>query len=202
MIQKRTAFKVLQRHFRKDPEVEDAETQVNFYEHLLGDMEKFQDYIDELKQKIREMEEQQKKLRAQNDDFLNKMKQKNQEIEELLHELMLAKQTLGENKTEIVELTKKVEVYKEVIVEKETFIQVKVAEQERQEEVKVENKGAVHDLEKKVRDYEIELELLKKQMQGLEAAIAKYKENAAELKNKIRSLESEIGGLTSQNNQL
>ena len=87
--------------------------------------------IIELKEKIRDMEEQQKKLRAQNDDFLNKMKQKNQEIDSLKHELMLARQTLGENKVEIVELTKTVEVYKEVIVEKETVIQVHEAEHEK-----------------------------------------------------------------------
>ena len=135
-IQKRTAFKVLKRHFRKEPDVEDAETQVNFYEHLLGDMEKFQEYIDQLKEKIRDMEEQQRKLRAQNDDFLNKMKEKNQEIDSLQHELMLARQTLGENKVEIVELTKKVEVCKEVIVEKETVIQAQEAEHEKYVEAK------------------------------------------------------------------
>ena len=44
---------------------------------------------------------------------------------------MLARQTLGENKVEIVELTKKVEVFKEVIVEKETIIQVHEAEHEK-----------------------------------------------------------------------
>ena len=49
---------------------------------------------------------------------------------------MLARQTLGENKVEIVELTKKVEVFKEVIVEKETVIQAQEAEHEKYAEAK------------------------------------------------------------------
>ena len=156
MIQKRTAFKVLQRHFRKDPEVADAETQDNFYEHLLGDLDKFQGYINDLKQKIADMEDEDRKLRVQVEDLTSKNYMKNKEIDQLKHDLMIATQSIGEVKLEIVELGSKVEKYKEIVVEKETIIQLKEEEHEKHEQQHAENHGALKELENAVKEKEQE----------------------------------------------